>query len=53
MIRGSLLRRWYDCRDGGRPILADAFFLGMMPRNWKLTDGQLIRLAYWGFSGEA
>jgi hypothetical protein len=37
----------------GNMILREARRLSLSPEYADLTDGQLIRLAYWGASGEA
>lgn len=37
----------------GHEILAEARRLSLQPEHEGLTDGQLIRLAYWGATGDA
>jgi hypothetical protein len=41
-----------DTADGNR-TLAEARRLALHPEYADLTDGQLIRLAYWGAAGES
>lgn len=46
-----LWRRRADTREGAE-VLQKARALSLDLRNEHLTDGQLIRLAYWGATGE-
>jgi len=49
--RRHLWVRTAETREG-REILDKARDLSLRPENAHLTDGQLIRLAYWGAAGE-
>lgn len=47
-----LWTRKADTQEGNE-VLAEARQLSRDPENQNLSDGELIRLAYWGVSGEA
>lgn len=47
-----LWRRKADTKEGG-DALDTARSLSRLPEYTDLTDGELIRLAYWGVSGDA
>lgn len=49
--RRPLLTRTADTREGNE-VLCKARLFSWMPRYAHLTDGELIRLAYWGASGD-
>lgn len=46
-----LWRRMADTKEG-HEILSEARRLSRLPEYADLTDGQLIRLAYWGATGD-
>ena len=46
-----LARRRAETAEG-EAVLAEARLLARLPEYMYLTDGELIRLAYWGVSGE-
>lgn len=50
-MRWSLFWRRTETKEGGR-IVSDAWALSCLPQYRHLSDAELIRLAYWGASGE-
>jgi hypothetical protein len=47
----SLLRRRAETPEGNQ-IIWEAFVLSLLPKYSHLSEGELLRLAYWGVSGE-